>query len=169
MIPKIEFIYSYVYDQKWNKVKEEDKIPIEIVKKYTNDIDKLWREKEVKILKEISKTSGLKWKERKIKAYIIRTGKCFSDPLTVRYFKNKKDFIDVLVHELIHQIQIQSGGKFKLWKKYLDKKYPKESKLTINHILLHSIHKKIYLNLFNKKRLKHNIRIDDKHIGYKRA
>lgn len=106
---------------------------------------------------------------KKIKCYIIRTGKCFSDPLTVRYYKNKKDFIDVLVHELIHQIQIQNSEKFKKWKKYLEKKFPNESNLTINHILLHSIHKKIYLKSFNKKRLENNIKKDNNYYDYKRA
>jgi hypothetical protein len=54
-------------------------------------------------------------------------------------------------------------------KKYLDKKYPKESKLTTNHILVHSIHTKIYLKLFNKKRLELNIKRDDNNYDYKRA
>lgn len=59
MIPKIDFVYSYVYDQKWNKIKEEDKISTKIIKKYTKDIDKLWERNEI-ILKEISKISSLK-------------------------------------------------------------------------------------------------------------
>jgi len=169
MIPKVEFIYSYVYDQMWSKAKEENKIPVETIERYVKDIEIIWRKIETKILKDISKISGLKWTEKKIKCYVLRSGGCFSDPLTISYYKNKKDFIDVLVHELIHQIQIQGEYNFHLWNRYLKKKYPKESLLTINHIIIHSIHKKIYLKLFNKGRLENDLKISDKYYDYKKA
>lgn len=169
MIPKVEFVYSDVYDGIWTKVKEKDKIPVKTIEKYIKDVEKIWEKIETKVLNEISKFSGLKWTERKIKCYVLRSGRCFSDPLTIPYFKDKRDFIDVLVHELIHQVQIQGADNFPLWLQYIKKKYPKESRLVIGHIFLHSVHKKIYLKLFDKKRLEHDLKISEKYHDYKRA
>ena len=168
-MPKIEFVYSDVYDRIWTKVKEKDKTSVKTIEKYVKDIEKIWGKIETKVLNKISKVSGLKWKEKKIKCYVLKSGRCFSDPLTIVYFKDKRDFIDFLVHELIHQIQIQGADNFHMWLRYLRKKYPKESQLTINHIFLHSVHKKIYLKLFNKKRLEHDLTISEKYHDYKRA
>ena len=40
MVPRIEFVYSYVYDNIWTKIKEKDKIPIKIIKRYVKDVEK---------------------------------------------------------------------------------------------------------------------------------
>ena len=68
------------------------------------------------------------------------------------------DFIDVLTHEIIHQIQSQNSKIFKKWVKYLEKNYKDEKRRTQSHILLHAVHKKIYLTLFDKKRFKRNLK-----------
>ena len=100
---------------------------------------------------------------------MIGYGKCFSDPLTVKIYKNKNDFIDTLTHELIHQLQIQNHKKMTKWWEYLNKKYENDTKLTKSHILLHSVHNEVYLKLFDKNRLKRNIRIDKEYEDYKRS
>jgi len=165
MIPKIEFRYSMVYDGIW-KFKNK---PYKFMLNYTKSIEKFWRKKEKKVLIEIQKITGLKWKEKVVRCYIITNGRCFSDPLTIIYFKDKSRFIDTLVHEMIHQIQIQGGKNFRKWLNYLYKRYPNEDRLTYAHIFLHAVHKKIYLKLFNKKRLDRDIKICNKYPGYKRA
>lgn len=177
MIPKIEFVYSRVYDDMQRnsailqrKLKlEKEKYPTrkEIIN-YMKKINKLWKKYEDKILKKISKITGLKWKENKIKCYIVGIIRPFSDPLTIRLYKDKNDFIDTLVHELIHQIQIQNVKKMKKWLIYIDKNYKNESILTKNHILLHAVHTKIYETIFSKKRLLRDIN-KSKIQDYKRA
>lgn len=183
MIPKIVFRNSWIYDSFWKRdlkiyykaykdprtKKILDNYPSpKKLDNYIRKTEKLWRKDEKRVLLKISKIMGLKWKENKIRVYVV--GKCgpFSDPLTMCLYKNLNDFIDVLVHELIHQIQMQNGSIMKKWWRYVEKLYKKEPKITIRHVLLHAIHKKIYLDLFDEKRLKRNLKRSVKD-SYKRA
>ncbi len=178
MNPEIEFRYSGIYDARYRnsiKIQEflkknKEKYPsIDTIEKYISKIKPLWKEHEKKILIGLSKITGLKWKEERIICYIIGYGRCFSDPLTVKLFKNKNDFIDTLTHELIHQIQFQNDNKLKKWWKFVYKRYRKESRLTKNHILLHAIHSRLMLDLFGEKRLKREIKNSQKFPDYKRS
>ncbi len=178
MIPKIRFRYSRVYDDRYRISKDINKKLAKQNKKYPSQkkirnyilkIESDWRRIEGKIFMEISKISGLKWNEKEIKCYIIGYGRPFSDPLTLRLYKNKNDFIDTLTHELIHQIQIQNWKNIKVWWEYICRKYKKESILTKKHILLHAIHTEIYLKIFNMKRLNKNIMKNKDYLDYKRS
>jgi len=178
MIPKIKFVYSGIYDWKYRDsifIKEylkktgENYPSFKIITQYISSVGKLWGKQENKILQEISKITNLKWQEKEIKCYVIGQGRSFSDPLTLRIYKNKNDFIDTLTHELIHQIFIQNSPKTLNYWRYLRKNYSNESRITQNHIPLHAIHKKLYLNLFNKKRLTNDINKCQEFEDYKRA
>jgi hypothetical protein len=109
-------------------------------------------------MQELSRITDLKWKSKYIDCYVV--GKCrpFSSPLTIPIYKNYMDyFIDVLIHELIHNLFIQNNREtIKAWQ-YFDKKYDKETKKTRTHIVLHSIHSYIYLKFFGEKRLKRDM------------
>lgn len=157
---KINFKYSWIYDQKWktslknNEMQDKYPSPKEI-KKYI-ELQKIkWSKYESKILLEISQITGLDWQESEIYCYVVGSCKAFSDPLTLS-MKADKNFIDILIHELIHQIQIQNAKK--LLKSYatLKSKYPEDSIITINHIILFAVYMKLYLKLFGKKRLQKN-------------
>lgn len=185
MIPKIEFRYSSIYDEfnkkyleTYYKAYKKPKTKI-LLKKYPSQkklenyikkIKPLWKNKEKKILTEIAKITGLKWREKKIRVYLV--GKCipFSDPLTMPPYKDKDEFIDTLTHELIHQIQMQADDK--LWKKwwaYIKQNYGKELRKTKSHILLHAVHWEIYLRLFNKRHLEENIKKSSRNEPYRKA
>lgn len=158
---RIIFKYSWIYDQIWktrlnNNFKRLDKYPSpNEIKEYIELQRIKWAKYETKILSEISKITGLEWQEDKIYCYIVGFCTAFSDPLTLS-MKANKNFIDTLAHELIHQIQIQNSKK--LLKSYtsLKAKYPNESILTINHIILFAVYMKLYLKLFDRKRLQKN-------------
>lgn len=154
MIPKVIFRYSWIYDEIWKKGKRKHTSEKKILN-YIKSIEKIWRKYEKSILKELSKITGLKWKETKINCYVV--GRCipFSDPLTMPVYKNKDYFIDVLIHELIHNLFIQKGNykkSRKAWN-YIFRKYKTETKKTKIHIPLHAFHSHIYFKFFNKKRL----------------
>lgn len=177
MIPKMEFRYSWIYDIRLRdspilkrKLKKQGKsYPSERkILNYIKEIEKIWKRQGDKILREISKVSGLKWREKKIICYVRGFGRPFSDPLSMRLFKNKNDFIDTLTHELIHQIQIQDGKNWYKWWKYLTKTYSKEPIITKSHISVHAIHWKLILNIFDEKRLKKEIK-NSFRKEYKRA
>ena len=55
-----------------------------------------------------------------------------------------------------------------MWK-FLEKRYKKESMLTINHIIVHAIHSKIYLEYFDNKELNYNIEKDKRDKNYARS
>ena len=178
--PKINFIYSSIYDEIWkgnlltvnNRSVGSDYPSPRRIQNYIKVVNRLWRKDEKKVLTELSKISQLRWKEKNIRCYIV--GKCipFSDPLTISIYKKSPDnFIDILIHELIHRLFIQDGNLKKSansWS-YFEKKYKKESKITKNHIVLHAIHSHIYLKIFNQKRLKRDIKNISFIPAYKRA
>lgn len=167
MIPKIIFKYSWVYDQNWKEwikiyKRKKDKYPsAKQTLNYIEKVEKVWRKDEKNILKELSKVTGLKWKSKIIYCYVV--GRCipFSDPLTLPVYDKPDYFIDVLVHELIHQLFIQRGNiekSKKAWD-YINRKYRKEPLTTRIHIPLHAIHSHIYLKFFDKKRLIRDIKL----------
>lgn len=178
MIPKIIFRYSPIYDSDYRnsdkiKKKLEDKgLTYPSAKEIFHEIEKikpLWGKIESEVLKAISRITGLKWKEKDITCYVIGYGRSFSDPLTIRLHETPELFIDTLVHEMIHQIQIQNNDLAKKWYSYLDKVHNNETNLTKNHIIVHAIHKKIYLELFNEDRLKLDIKTSQNDVDYARS
>ncbi len=166
MIPKIIFKYSWIYDQNWKEwikiyKRKKGRYPsTKQILNYIEKVEKLWRKDEKKILEELSKVSGLKWRSKIIYCYVV--GRCipFSDPLTLSLYDKLDYFIDVLIHELIHQLFTQRGNMDKSKKawNYINRKYRKESHTTRIHIPLHAIHSYIYLKFFDKKRLSRDIK-----------
>ncbi len=178
MIPKIEFRYSRIYDEGYRNssvitkfLKEKNKSYPSHKKLilYSEKVNKDWNENGRKILKEISRVFGLKWKEKKIICYIIGAGRPFSDPLTIGFREKIEDFRDTLTHELIHQIQIQNKLKMKKWLNYIYKKYEKENPVVKSHILLDAILYKVLENIYDEKKLNKVIKNDSRFDGYKRA
>jgi len=179
MIPKLEFIYSHIYDgafitvkyKKWptHSITEIKKFNKDM-NKYIENLKKIWKKDGKKILQKIQKVSGLSWKEEKIKVYIAsEIPHSFSDPLTLnfRYRKDIKLARDILTHELLHQIQIQNNTD--KYYKHIWKKHKKELKVTNSHIFVHAAHKKIYLELIGEDRLEIDIKKCQKWPAYKRS
>jgi len=175
MLPKVRFVYSGIYDQGYrnslkiqeNLKKQNKEYPsVGEIKKYIKKIENIWKKEGNKILNSISKASGLKWKDKEIKVYVIGVGNPFSDPLTLPIWKNTNGFIDTLTHELIHGIQAQNQEKFQKWRNQLDRQYKKENETTKNHIFLHAVHKKVYLEIFSEKRLKNDLKKCEKYPDY---
>jgi len=175
-LPKIIFKYSRIYDEFLSK-EVPTKKTIKRVLKYMKRLEKSWKKDEEKVLKEISKITSLKWREKEIHCYIVRKAASLSDPLTLRIYNlqekvRKIDFlIDILTHELIHRIFTQEGNFQKTEKAwgYIDRKYKKESERTKTHIVIHAIHTHIYLKLYDKERLKRDIQWASYRKDYKRA
>jgi 2-hydroxy-3-keto-5-methylthiopentenyl-1-phosphate phosphatase len=85
----------------------------------------------------------------------------------MKMFEKVEDFRDTLIHELIHQIQIQNN--LKEWAKYIYKQNKNEHITTKNHLLLDAFLSKIIEKLYNKKGLNRIIKRDSKQLEYKRA
>jgi hypothetical protein len=178
-IPKIIFRYSWIYDRNWREwIKlyprmvampyPEEKETKQAIKK----IQKIWSKKEKMILFEIAKIAGLTWREKEIICYVVGKARGFSDPLTIGIKKNDPDFaVDTLVHELIHQVFLQNENKKSVrdMLKKLKKNYPAESRVTRIHIVIHAVHKKIYLKFFSQERLDLDKWRCEKNPEYKKA
>jgi hypothetical protein len=174
IIPKVIFRYSRIYDQTWRKGLINNKVKNypsrRQILNYIKKVEKLWRKDERKILRELSKIAHLKWKSKTIACYVV--GKCipFSDPLIIPVYKKYPDyFIDVLVHELIHNLFVQNYEKTRAAWSYFERKYRKEPQKTKIHIPLHAIHFHIYLKFYNEKRLKRDIKLISHLPAYKKS
>ena len=176
MLPKIIFKYSHIYDQNWQTWfrsynKSPRKLSPQKVQYHIKAVEKVWRKCEKNILQELSKVTNLEWKEKEIICYVVGDCRPFSDPLTLAAYEDRGLFVDVLTHELIHQLFTQKGNYEKAKKswKYIFSKYKNESHLTRVHIPLGAIHWYIYKKLFNEKRLERDMTRVSFHSDYKKA
>lgn len=183
MIPKVVFDYCWVYDDHWKEVWYNEKLwkktkmkkqyPSEkVIRQYIKKVEKLWRKDEKKILAELSKISGLKWKYKEITCFVVGRCRPFSHPLTIPiYKKHPNAFIDTLIHEMIHQLFIQPGNlkrSRKVWE-YFNRKYKNQHFITIIHIPLHAMYFHIFLKFYNDKRLNKDIEWSVAFPSYKRS
>jgi len=173
--PKIIFKYSWIYDQTWKEVssgKKKNYASQRKILNYIKKVEKLWRKEEKKVLQELAKITHLEWKAKFITCYVVGRCKPFSDPLTIPVYEKYPDyFIDVLTHELIHNLFIQPGNyqkSKKAWQ-YFHQKYKKFSHNTRIHIPLHAIHSHIYYKFFNEQRLKRDIKFISFLPDYKKS
>ncbi len=160
--PKVIFKYSWIYDQTWQEGligKKSKKYPSpEQILNYIKKVEKTWRKEEKRVLLELSKITRLKWKTKLIDCYVVGICRPFSEPLTMRIYEKHPDrFIDVLTHELIHNLFKQNFKRTKKAHEYINKRYREESIKTKNHIFLHAVHSCIYRKFFNGKRLKRDV------------
>lgn len=110
-----------------------------------------WQKEGVQILSALQKITGLTFYQNVIDVYLVGGWhRAFSDPLVISIKIEGETFVDVLTHELIHRLltdnkQDKNGG---VWCK---KNYPDIADPAVsNHILVHAIHKEIYLNVLKR-------------------
>lgn len=179
MMPKVEFRYSYIYDELFrnsillNKIIKQSKrtypSSAEIIK-FMNELEMVWKKEGNKILDKISIISGLKWPAGNIPCYVVGFCRPMSEPLTIKMCKDITHAIDILTHELIHYLQTKvNDKKWDKWQKYLDSKYSKESATTRDHIFLNAVHMALYLDFFGPDRLVRDIDNSQFSQDYQRA
>jgi len=103
---KVKFVVSLPYNMAMTKSvgKEYNRKNLVRVIKWTNKFEKEWRKYEKKITTRIARYSGFKWKRNKVICFVVEKYPCtaISKPLTIRIYKNIKNRIRILTHELIH-------------------------------------------------------------------
>jgi len=173
-IPVVIFKYSWIYDQTWKEGligKKSKKYPSSRrILNYIKKVEKLWRKEKKRVLLELSKITHLGWKSKVIYCYVVGRCRPFSDPLTMPIYEKYPDyFIDVLTHELIHQLFIQNEKELEKSWHYIWRKYKRETDNTKIHIPLHAIHSYIYYKFFNEKRIKRDIKFISFLPDYKKS
>ena len=173
MIPKLNFVFSQIYNEILTahlsdelKSMTQEYASEEIMNKYIDEIKSIWKKEGNKTLKSISSISGLNWKENLLKVYLVTFNIPFSDPLTLPAYEDKSYFKAVLIHELIHQIEIQdykvNPFKWKKWIDYLQINYKKENIVTKGHILIYAIMTKLFIDNNSPDLLKLYKKLDKK-------
>ncbi len=165
MLPKIIFKHSYIYSKNiayWQK-KDISEKGLEKLKQHKDKLERVFKKEGKKILPAIERASGLKWHQNEIACYIVKNSFSFSDPLTIGFEKGPKKieyYVDVLTHELIHQILTEKENWLKIEKNWnkLMRKYKKYSWRTKVHVIVHAIHAEVLKSIFNEKRLQSEIK-----------
>jgi hypothetical protein len=104
--PRIEFRYSWVYDQD-HKLRFTDPLypSGDKIREYLEEVSEAWRPRQRSLLNNISNLSGLPWKEETVVCYVVGRGIPMSDPLTMPLYENNTElFIEKLIHELIERL-----------------------------------------------------------------
>ncbi|MGC8537992.1 MAG: hypothetical protein ACP5MZ_03360 [Candidatus Micrarchaeia archaeon] len=145
--PKVNFAYSYIYDQTFaslsgNKYFEGTK---KEAMSYMKALEKEFSYFSGKVLAGISKASGLMWQKPYIDVYISKYApSSFSVPLTIRMYKNAKVGNSILIHELVHNMVFQNEKRIRYAKLFKD--FSSEGTMTKYHIIEGAI-----LYLLNKE------------------
>jgi len=181
---KIDFKWSWIYESVVHNPTVKEEFDYEkyekFVSSFSRKIKHIWKEKEKEIFSYCEEITGLKWKKKEIPAYFIKISSLapISDPLTIPIQLEMKDeiislsqdrFIDMLIHELIHNLFIQNEKEMGDYFDFILKKYENEEFDTSIHLLLHAIHKKIFLKYFGKERLENEIEMNSYYPAYKRS
>lgn len=186
MIPKVNFIYSPIYQEiiHSSSIKSEKynyQEYKEFTEKFIQEIEGIWKGYNKDIFEYLEKISGLNWKKREINFYVSKISSIppFSDPLTIPiqieskskvFILSKERFIDMFIHELIHNLLIQNKEKTEdYFIKFLSKKYFNKSHITQSHLVVHAIHKKIFKKFFKDERLDLEIKMNEYYPEYKRS
>lgn len=111
---------------------------------------KEWAKYEQKFLQGMCDILGLEFYCKVIDAYIVGTyKKAFSNPLVISSKCTPDIFVDILTHEILHILLIDNTKNVpstEIWKEL----FPEAIDMTsLNHILVHAVHKEIYLNIMN--------------------
>jgi hypothetical protein len=136
MLPKLNFIYSYIYDSTLAGLsgKEYSSKTQAEAEKYIKIVGKEFSKYSEHILNDISNISGLKWQKQSIDAYISKYAPySLSVPLTIKIYKNVKVSTAILVHELVHNIIFQNKKSVRYKKLFED--FRNESTTTKYHVI----------------------------------
>lgn len=150
----------------WNPLPKEE--IIRRVRAYKAE----WKKYEDKILWAISKSLGLPWRRSYIEVHIVSgLSRAISHPLIIKGGYTPDEFVDILTHELIHEILYYNEILEEEIPEFAER-YEKETILTKRHITLSAVLKYIYLDVLKQPdRLERNLENAAKHASgdYSRA
>lgn len=184
MIPKINFKWSFIYQEEIHLPKSAEykrEVSEKYVKDFIRKVSSRWEKIGNNILKYMEEITNLKWKKSGIDCYVIEVSQFgpISDPLTIpiNLFYNSQisslsvdRFIDMMVHELIHNLFVQNEDKIMDdYFDYLIKKYKGVGWNAAIHVPVHAIHKEIFMKFFDEKRLEEEINACSYYPEYEKA
>lgn len=164
-LPKIRIKYNRFLDPifkayiksnpKWKDWVEPTEAEVkERVKKYKEE----WAKYEKEILEGICNVLGLNFSQNIIDVHIVSgNDRQFSNPVVIKSGFEPDEFIESLMHELIHRLFSDNIQNIIASKIFLEM-FPDENELTRNHIITHAALKFIYVDILkDKEKLEINI------------
>lgn len=156
---QIDFTYSSIYDRILQGLIMKDfnvKKNRELYSNFMKRFEKHWTSsKQRKALNLISKCTGLPWKSEQVIVYLVNDIEGlngFSHPLTIKIQKDPLLFCLFLIHELTHIIFSDNRKKFKQVVSKLEKDFPDEDEVTINHLIVNAVERRVFEGIYGKKR-----------------
>ncbi len=174
-VPSIRFIYSEDYDSQFKSKLEKENMKSDypsqkVIKDYIEIVKPLWQKVSNKLLTSMANKLGLKWQTKSINCNVVGFAIPYSEPLTIPIYKEYPNFfIDMVTHELIHQILMQNEDKLSKYWKYIDEKYKDEIPNVRSHIPVLALHTILYKEIIGKDRLHINRDQFNDLEDYKRA
>jgi len=155
--PEIRMVYGWHLDRTFNQYLSEIPNEKEHTAEAREDVMKKiplfeaeWKKYEKKILQGMCDILGLEFYKSLIDVYVVGAYKAaFSDPLVMSSKYLPDMFVDVLTHEILHILLTDNTKKVEVRKIWAEM-FPEAIDMTsINHILVHAVHKEIYLKTLN--------------------
>jgi hypothetical protein len=108
------------------------------------------------ILDQVCARLDLKFSQNYIDVYVVgRQYNPFSNPMVIACsfipgrFVTPENFFDVLIHECLHRILTDNDKQVPV-REIWSKMFPDEQLLVRNHVILHALHKWIYIDVMKK-------------------
>ncbi len=104
--PRIEFRYSWPYDQE-NRLRFTDPLYPhgDTIREFIPQAAAVWKGSERRLISAISKVSGLPWLEQEIVCYLVGRGIPISDPLIMPVYENQPGiFIERMLYCLVERL-----------------------------------------------------------------
>lgn len=157
--PEIRFPNAWLleptYRRAWNALRFKGRRPFpgyrEIIRK-RKAYEKAWRPVERKILKGMCDVLELEFHQNTIDIYVVGYARPISNPLVISSWYTPGQATHIITHELLHRLLTDNtagGYPLKAWKE----QYPDEPLHVRNHIMVHAVHKHIYLNVLKQPKL----------------
>jgi hypothetical protein len=150
LIDPFFIVYSQLKYPDWKPPTREE------VSKKVKLFKEEWNKYGCNILMTIKEISGLDFVREVFDVYVVSgTPRDMSDPIIIRSRYEPDEFLDVLVHELLHRLLTLNKVKVP---------YEEENDTVRGHVYVHAIMKYIYLDLLKDGgRLERNLQRSKKH------
>lgn len=149
VIPKLIIQYSGIYDQQIRSWQGKEFKPcVKEALSYCKKLQQKWDTIGNKAFASLSSVSGLEWQKPIIDCWVVQRTRPFSMPLTIPMREDVDKMLEILIHELVHNLIVQNSDRIK---KGYPKRYEKFSRLTRIHILVHAILHETLLEIYGKK------------------
>lgn len=131
---------------------------------------KAWAKHEGRLLKGICDVLKLRFFQNTIDVHVVPYWPTsISNPMIIHSYYDPDRFVDILTHELLHRLLTDNTSKLDV-KKIWGKMFPDKKQITRNHILVHAVHKYLFLEILkSKSRLERDIEWSQKFPAYKES